>query len=92
MAHRVCACSLYAIVSPAAPCALLPSICLQSDLALLTVPEEAFWTDLRPLEFLTEMPELQARCCQDVYGEASSRPTLVPPYSQQHAPAEDCWE
>lgn len=34
---------------------------LQSDLALLTVAEEAFWTDLRPLEFLTEMPELQVR-------------------------------
>jgi hypothetical protein len=32
---------------------------LQSDLALLTVPEEAFWTDLRPLEFIKETPELQ---------------------------------
>lgn len=33
----------------------------QSDLALLTVPEDAFWgDDLRPLVFLKEVPELQA--------------------------------
>lgn len=32
---------------------------LQSDLALLTVTEDAFWTDLRPLEFIKETPELQ---------------------------------
>eukprot|EP00882_Tetradesmus_deserticola_P004857 GHRQ01005118.1.p1 GENE.GHRQ01005118.1~~GHRQ01005118.1.p1 ORF type:complete len:436 (+),score=140.35 GHRQ01005118.1:147-1454(+) len=32
----------------------------QSDLALLTVPEDAFWgDDLRPLVFLKEVPELQ---------------------------------
>lgn len=32
----------------------------QSDLALLTVPEDAFWgNDLRPLVFLKEVPELQ---------------------------------
>lgn len=34
---------------------------LQSDLALLTVPEDGFWgDDLRPLVFLKEVPELQA--------------------------------
>jgi hypothetical protein len=38
---------------------LLP---LQSDLALLTVSEAAFWTDLRPLEFIKETPELQVGC------------------------------
>jgi hypothetical protein len=32
---------------------------VQSDLALLTVTEDAFWTDLRPLEFIKETPELQ---------------------------------
>lgn len=33
----------------------------QSDLALLTVPEDAFWgDDLRPLVFLKEVPELQS--------------------------------
>lgn len=48
---------------PGDPKKWLASICCiskQSDLALLTVAEEAFWTDLRPLEFLTEMPELQS--------------------------------
>lgn len=36
----------------------------QSDLALLTVPEDAFWGgDLRPLVFLKEVPELQVMDC-----------------------------
>jgi hypothetical protein len=39
---------------------------MQSDLALLTVPEDAFWgDDLRPLVFLKEVPELQVRSCLD---------------------------
>ena len=31
------------------------------DLALLTVEEEEFWTDLKPLNFLKDVPELQVR-------------------------------
>jgi hypothetical protein len=39
----------------------VPCACRQIDLALLSVADDAFWEDLKPLVFLDEVPDLQVR-------------------------------